>query len=178
MGEELNNQESQTMEKENIPQNLEEAIGPVISSSQLSNEQKVEKVGHLVARMIAISQESFSGPMPHPDILKGYKLLIPDAPDRILHMAEEEQKHRIEVENKLLEQNNKNITESAKANLRSQIIACILAIVLVVSGVTLTILGHSVVGGTIFSTTIIGVIAVFITGKSGRNVKKEEKQDS
>ena len=96
----------------------------------MSNEQKVEKVGHLVARMIAVSQESFSGPMPHPDILRGYKELIPDAPERILQMAEQEQKHRIDVEKQMLEQNNKNIVESAKANKRSQIIAFILAFIL------------------------------------------------
>ena len=129
MGDIIKDQEGQKMEIDNIPQKLEDAIEPVISSSQLSNEQKVEKVGHLVARMIAVSQESFSGPMPHPDILRGYKELIPDAPERILQMAEQEQKHRIDVEKQMLEQNNKNIVESAKANKRSQIIAFILAFI-------------------------------------------------
>ena len=177
MGDIIKDQEGQKMEIDNIPQKLEDAIEPVISSSQLSNEQKVEKVGHLVARMIAVSQESFSGPMPHPDILRGYKELIPDAPERILQMAEQEQKHRIDVEKQMLEQNNKNILESAKANKRSQIIAFILAFILIASGVALTILGHAVVGGTIFGTTIVGVIAIFITGKSGKIIKKEEKQE-
>ena len=80
MGDVLTDQVNQAMDTENIPRKLGEAIGPVISSTQLSNEEKVEKVGHLVAGMIAVSQESFSGPMPHPDILKGYKELIPNAP--------------------------------------------------------------------------------------------------
>lgn len=177
MGDVLTDQVKQTMEIENIPQKLEEAIEPVIRSSKLSNEQKVEKVGNLVAQMIAVSQVSFSGPMPHPDILKGYKDLIPDAPERILQMAEQEQKHRIEVESKMLAQNNMNIIESAKANKRSQIIAFILAFILVASGVALTILGHAIVGGTIFGTTIVGVVAVFITGKSRKDTKEAEKQE-
>lgn len=177
MGDVLTDQVNQAMDTENIPRKLGEAIGPVISSTQLSNEEKVEKVGHLVAGMIAVSQESFSGPMPHPDILKGYKELIPNAPERILQMAEQEQRHRIEVENKMLEQNNRNIIESAKANKRSQIIAFILAFVLIASGVALTILGHAIVGGTILGTTIVGVVAVFITGKSRKDTKETEKQE-
>lgn len=177
MGDVLTDQVNQAMDTENIPRKLGEAIEPVISSTQLSNEEKVEKVGHLVAGMIAVSQESFSGPMPHPDILKGYKELIPNAPERILQMAEQEQRHRIEVENKMLEQNNRNIIESAKANKRSQIIAFILAFVLIASGVALTILGHAIVGGTIFGTTIVGVVAVFITGKSRKDTKETEKQE-
>ena len=177
MGDVLTDQVNQAMDTENIPRKLGEAIEPVISSTQLSNEEKVEKVGHLVAGMIAVSQESFSGPMPHPDILKGYKELIPNAPERILQMAEQEQRHRIEVENKMLEQNNRNIIESTKANKRSQIIAFILAFVLIASGVALTILGHAIVGGTIFGTTIVGVVAVFITGKSRKDTKETEKQE-
>ena len=177
MGDVLTDQVNQAMDTENIPRKLGEAIEPVISSTQLSNEEKVEKVGHLVAGMIAVSQESFSGPMPHPDILKGYKELIPNAPERILQMAEQEQRHRIEVENKMLEQNNRNIIESAKANKRSQIIAFILAFVLIASGVALTILGHAIVGGTTFGTTIVGVVAVFITGKSRKDTKETEKQE-
>lgn len=173
MGDVIKDQEGQTMEKGNIPQELGKVIGPVIASAELSNEQKVEQV----IKMVAISMESFSGPMPHPDILRGYKELIPDAPERILQMAEQEQKHRIDVEKQMLEQNNKNIVESAKANKRSQIIAFILAFILIASGVALTILGHAVVGGTIFGTTIVGVIAIFITGKSGKIIKKEEKQE-
>ena len=33
-------------------------------------------------------QQLYSGPLPHPDILKGFKEINPDYPDRILKMAE------------------------------------------------------------------------------------------
>ena len=163
------------MEMDNIPQKLEKVIEPVINSPQLSNEQKVEQVGNLVAGMIAVSQESFSGPMPHPDILRGYKELISDAPERILKMAEQEQRHRIDVEKAMLEQNAKNIDEAAIANKRSQIFAFMLTLLLIIAGVALTVMGFAAVGLTIFGTTIIGVVTVFITGKFAKQPKSEDK---
>lgn len=166
----LKGQEGQAMEKGNIPQELGKVIGPVIASADLSNEQKVEQV----VKMVAVSMESFSGPMPHPDILRGYKDLIPDAPERILRMAEQEQQHRIEVENKMLYQNGENITEAAKANKRSQVFAFILTFLLVVAGVVLTTMDFIAVGITIFSTTILAVVSVFITGKVIKLPKQQE----
>lgn len=172
MGDTLKAHEEQTMDKD-IPQKLERVIEPVINSQQLSNEQKVEQVGNLVAGMIAVSQESFSGPMPHPDILREYKDLISDAPERILQMAEQEQQHRMAVERAMLEQNAKNIAEAAKANMRSQMFAFMLTLFLIVAGVTLTVLGFVAVGLTIFGTTIIGVVTVFITGKFAKQPNSE-----
>ncbi|MGL4403727.1 MAG: DUF2335 domain-containing protein [Fusobacteriaceae bacterium] len=39
-------------------------------------------------------QEAYQGPLPHPDILKGYAEVVPTAAERILIMAEKEQSHR------------------------------------------------------------------------------------
>ena len=173
--EDTTEQKNQNMEVENDPKILEKAIKPVISSSELTNEQKVEKVSKIMAQVIAVSHESFSGPMPHPDILRGYKELIPDAPERILQMAEQEQKHRIDIEQKMIEQNGKNINEAAIANARSQFFAFILTLVFILAGVALTIVGYMAVGLTIFGTTILGVVTVFIKGYEKRSPKTIEK---
>lgn len=170
----LKDQECQTMDVDSVPQKIEKVIEPVINS-QLSNEQKVEQVGQIMAGFIAISQESFSGPMPHPDILRGYKELISDAPERILKMAEQEQIHRMMIEKQVLEQNGNNIKEAAKANRLSQIFAFFLTVLLIIAGVLLTIVGYVAVGITIFGTTIVALAAVFITGKSIRQSKKKEQ---
>jgi uncharacterized membrane protein len=42
----------------------------------------------------AAVEEQFSGPIPHPNILESYNRILPGAAERILSMAEEEQKHR------------------------------------------------------------------------------------
>ena len=62
----------------------------------------------------------------------------------------------------------------SKANRNSQIFAFILTLLLIISGVFLTIKGFPWVGGTIFGTTIMGVVAVFITGKTIKQDKSEE----
>lgn len=56
---------------------LEEVIEPIIISKDLPDEKKVEQIAHI----IKVSRECFSGPMPPPKILKGYKEIIPDAPN-------------------------------------------------------------------------------------------------
>ncbi|MBF0337834.1 MAG: DUF2335 domain-containing protein [Nitrospirae bacterium] len=49
-------------------------------------------------KVLTASALSFSsGPVPHPDILKGYGELSSGFPERILKMAEEEAKHTREV---------------------------------------------------------------------------------
>ena len=140
---------------------LEEVIEPVINSTDLSAQQKAQQI----VQIMKVTQESFSGPLPHPEILKGYQQLIPDAPERILRMAEKEQSHRQSAENEMLAQNRRNIEGSISANRRSQILAACAIFALLIAGVFLTRAGYATVGGIIFSTTIIGMASIFITGK-------------
>lgn len=48
----------------------------------------------------AITQvtQQFSGPVPHPDILRQYNLIVPDAAERILRMAEQDAAHVHKIE--------------------------------------------------------------------------------
>lgn len=46
------------------------------------------------SEIVAVSASSFSGPLPNPDILAGYEKTLPGAADRIIRMAENEQKER------------------------------------------------------------------------------------
>jgi len=47
--------------------------------------------------------ETFSGPLPHPQILEKYNEVVPDAAERIIAMAENQSKHRQELETKAIE---------------------------------------------------------------------------
>ena len=53
--------------------------------------------------------QSFSGPIPHPDILEHYEKIVPRAAERILAMAEEDAKHR------QLENNALNLTANGRS---------------------------------------------------------------
>jgi len=52
-----------------------------------AGQKEQTKVAHL-------TQQQFSGPVPHPQILQGYDQIIPGAAERILRMAEEDAEHQ------------------------------------------------------------------------------------
>ncbi|MFH1760058.1 MAG: DUF2335 domain-containing protein [bacterium] len=47
---------------------------------------------------IQVQQASFSGPIPHPQILQKYNEIVPDAAARIIKMAENQATHRQDLE--------------------------------------------------------------------------------
>lgn len=47
----------------------------------------------------------WSGALPRPEDFAGYADVVPDAPERILRMAEKEQDHRIETETRIIRSN-------------------------------------------------------------------------
>lgn len=57
-----------------------------------------ERVSQVTAK-----HSSFEGPIPHPDIFRMYGEVIPDAPERILRVFEEDSKHAREIQNKALD---------------------------------------------------------------------------
>ncbi len=156
-----------------IPKNvkkLEEALIPVITNDDMSAAQKAQQIVEIVRYT-----EMYSGPIPPPNFLKGYQDVIPDAPERILKMAENIQAAQIEGQREIIKQNGMNIANSFKANKSSQIFAFILIVLLIVAGIVLTITGHDAVGGVIFGTTIIGVATVFIVGKIKERKPEDDK---
>ena len=77
-----------------------EVIGkPVeIEAEVISDDRKTGKMMLEVQK----SEISFSGPLPHPDIMKGYDDIVPGAAERILKMAENQQNHRFKLEEKIV----------------------------------------------------------------------------
>jgi uncharacterized membrane protein len=55
---------------------------------------------------IQIAQAAYSGPLPPANQFNKYGKYVKDAPERILRMAENQQKHRIKIENKVINFNN------------------------------------------------------------------------
>ena len=55
------------------------------------------------SRRVEIEAQAWSGPLPPPDHLERFERIVPGAGDRILKMAEDEQRHRHSQEDRLLE---------------------------------------------------------------------------
>lgn len=91
--------------------------------------------------------EAFSGPLPHPEHLKQYDLIVPGAADRILKQAEQQTTHRIKTESRA-------VSAEIAQNMLAQVFAFILALTGIGGGILLTLNDHGGAGGTLMTVTI------------------------
>ena len=121
------------------------------------------------AFLAMMEQKSFSGPLPAPEDFMAYKEVLPDAPERILTMAEHQLSHRINMEAKIVDA---GINESK----RGQNLGAILAVLCLISAIYLGINGHDWLAGSIM-TIIVGIVGVFVLRKEPSKKDKESDDD-
>ena len=102
--------------------------------------------------------EAFRGPLPHPEHLKQYEVIVPGAADRILQLAEQQTAHRIKTENKA-------VSAEITQNILAQVIAFILAITGIGGGILLTLKGHGGAGGTLMTVTIGSLCVAYLNSR-------------
>jgi len=136
---------------------------PPFYPSGYSPEVTEEDSGY-AARLVAL-ERTHSGPIPSPEDLEHYKHVLPDAPDRILRMAElnaqsvrEFNITRLSGQMSIEENRHKEVATGQYFGAVAVVIMAIVAIMALWTN-------HPVVAGTICSTTIVGVAAVFVTGR-------------
>ena len=67
------------------------------------NEEEQEEIGKMTSYITRQVMESYSGPLPHPNIMAGYEKVLPGTAERIVAMAEKEQAHRHNAQNKMIQ---------------------------------------------------------------------------
>ena len=102
---------------------------------------------------------AYRGPLPDPAMLAAYKAIEIDLPDRIVRMAEQ----NAATERRTTERSQ---TFSLVSDLFGRVAGLAFASGGLVAAVVLALHGHDTVAGVIGGTTIIGVVAALITGKS------------
>lgn len=111
-----------------------------------------DKRSVIVSAMVEMRQ-TFCGPLPRPADFKAYKEVLSNAPERILLMAEKQQQHRIDSEERII-----------KADIRESIFGQVFAVLLVVlflaAAVYLGINGHDWLAG-IVATLSATISAIF-----------------
>ncbi len=109
--------------------------------------------------MFAVEQStSFKGPLPAPEDFSAYKETLPDAPQRILSMAEKQLGHRTDIEKTIVERN-LSLSE------RGQWMGFVLAILFLAASMVLAFTGHEMLGSIIMGSTLLGVLVVFVLNK-------------
>jgi uncharacterized membrane protein len=142
--------ESQHLDLQDV---LEVEIPEVLAA--LSKNQRKRLLS--VMQAIKVS-ESHSGPIPRPGDIAEYNKHIPDGANRIMTMAEDQSKHRIEME-KIV------VTKQQQQSTRGQIFGLIIAIFGISAGSIVAVMGHDAVGGAIAGTTVISLVYAFVTGR-------------
>lgn len=137
-------------------------LSSVISEEDPSNSQ----VEAGILRLVAMSR---SGPLPHPEELVKYEKILPGSADRIVKMAESEQRHRHEIEN---ERNQAEIRDSG----RGVHYAFILGLAGIIGGVVVALFGAPTAGSIIGLGSLASLVGTFIYGTRQQNQTDEAKE--
>lgn len=113
---------------------------------------------------IHIQQQLHSGPLPSPFDFQQYDIANPGTAERILIMAEEEQRHRHAIEKNISRDNSLMVAERR----RGQWMAFAIAVLLPAIGAYLIVNGYSITGSLLGTAGLVPVIYAFIPKNSKR----------
>lgn len=120
-------------------------------------------------RVLSIVQTAvqYQGPLPPPEMMRGYNAEIPNGANRIMELLEKQTDHRIEMENKV-------VTGKLSLSKTGQTLGFILALVFGVIALVFGLNGQPVLAGTVLTTTILGLVGVFVLGKESNGKDRQE----
>lgn len=115
----------------------------------------------LVATEVLHEERQVSGPLPPPEVLRGYDDALPGAAERILRMAETDQADTREA-------GQLAIREAAAESRRGQKYGLLVALAALTAACVPGDQGHEAAAAPVGGGTVVGLAAVFITGRRGR----------
>lgn len=119
--------------------------------------------------VILSESQTFSGPLPHPDILAKYNDAVPNGAERIVAMAENQAAHRMKLEELVIRGN-------ISAQSRGSIFAFILGVIGIGGGIWLIGSGRDTAGLTSLIGSLATLLAVFIIGRYKQERERQKKQ--
>jgi uncharacterized membrane protein len=111
------------------------------------------------------------GPLPSPDSLRQYEQIVPGLAERIVKMAENQSSHRMDLEQKVV---NDQLGESK----RGQYFGFAIAVICLVATLYLALQNHDTVAGILGGTTIVGLVTVFVLGKREQKENLSNKSNT
>lgn len=109
---------------------------------------------------VAVSAQSWNGPLPPPAALEQFNIVVPGGAERIFRMAEQEQQHRIAQEAIGL----KSAISEAK---RGQLLGASISISAIISAVVAVRLGaHWSVSCALVGVPILGIVRAVVNSRS------------
>lgn len=128
-------------------------------AKRIGNLVPAQQRGQVVAQMVSlVTEERFSGPLPHPKHLREYEDICPGAADRIIKMGESNLAHAQILQTTALQGDIADV----KAG-RAYGFWALLA--LIGSAGVATYLGHELIAGAFLGTGVLGVVGQLIQGR-------------
>lgn len=119
-------------------------------------------------RLVQSTMEAFSGPLPPPATLAQYNDVVPNGAERIMAMAERQQEHRHQIENRAI-----------RGNIFDQRLGLILGFIVMMSvasaGMWCVYLGKDTAGLAALLGSVAGPVAAFIYGRKKQSDERKEK---
>ena len=117
-----------------------------------------------------IAGSSYSGPLPPPDLLAGFNAVAPGAADRIIAMAESQEAHRQQLENKYQ-------AAQSRRSWGGLISAFLLTAGFLYASYSLIVQGFGLYGVFLGGGTIVSVVTVFIVGTTSQRNERQSRID-
>jgi uncharacterized membrane protein len=114
---------------------------------------------------------SFHGPLPPPAFLEHYARIIPGSPERILAMAEQQSRHRREIEALVVHAN-------IASERRGQAQAFTLGLLTIVGGIGLMAGGLRIEGFVSLIVAVGGILGLFIAGRVAQGRERARKRSN
>lgn len=114
---------------------------------------------------------SFSGPLPPPSILAQYNDAVPDGAERIMVMAELQNKHRMSLETRVIDADIRRANWGLAAGFVVAIVGLVVAYLMVDRG-------HTVAGMTVGSLDLVSLVGAFIYGTVSRRGERQQRSKS
>jgi len=121
-----------------------------------------------------LTQHTFSGPVPDPETLLKYSKIDTTFPATLIKMAQIEQENRIKQNANLIEIESYVRKREAKSIILGQVFAFLSVLAISILGGFAIWKGFATAGATIVTSTVIGVVAIFITGKRNKTNKTNQ----
>ena len=115
-----------------------------------------------------VAVTAYMGPIPTASEMLRYEEACPGLPDRIMAMAEQQSKHRQEVERIAIKASSRNSTLGV-------IFAFILAVSTLAAGVYCIKIGEKILGTSIGGLGLASIVGAFIHGTRSNRAERKEK---
>lgn len=146
-----------------------------IAAQVINNPDFLERIERELPGVVMQVKKMHSGPLPDPETLAGYERISPGAAERIIQMAEDQQKHRHNHENKQLSLHEIMISGDCSMKRRGQWFGLFSVVLVSMFSFYLAFLGHINASVTVMTVVLIGLASVFVAGKFTKQKERAEE---